>query len=154
MNKSSSAGQRIFCPSLRYEKWEIHTVFPHFPYLVWRQNLSLPVLVDLIRASLTVQTDAKSQKYLLIRFPQSVLHTHPSKLYRDKAADRYPPRPIESCQNGQAARLPSNFPSGIHPAFSGEMAYQGQTAAAQPFCQLSDTADNGTAVKQKGTVSK
>jgi len=36
--------------------------------------------------------------------------------------------------------LPSNFPSGIHPAFSGEMAYQGQTAAAQPFCQLSDTA--------------
>jgi len=76
------------------------------------------------------------------------LHTHPSKLYRDKAADRYPPRPIESCQNGQAARLPSNFPSGIHPAFSGEMAYQGQTATAQPFCQLSDTADNGTAVRE------
>ena len=140
MNKSSSAGQRIFCPSLRYEKWEIHTVFPHFPYLVWRQNLSLPVLVDLIRASLTVQTDAKSQKYLLIRFPQSVLHTHPSKLYRDKAADRYPPlRSIESCQNAQTARLPSKSPLKIRPAFPGEMAYQGQTAAAEPFCQLSDS---------------
>ena len=40
-----------FAPSLRYEKWEIHTVFPHFPYLVWRQNLSLSALVDLFRAS-------------------------------------------------------------------------------------------------------
>lgn len=28
------------------------------------------------------------------------------------------------------------------------MAYQGQTAAAEPFCQLSDTAGNGTAVKK------
>jgi hypothetical protein len=28
------------------------------------------------------------------------------------------------------------------------MAYQGQTAAAQPFCQLSYTADNGTAVRE------
>lgn len=27
------------------------------------------------------------------------------------------------------------------------MAYQGQTAAAEPFCQLSDTAGNGTAEK-------
>ena len=37
---------------LRFEKWEIHTVFPHFPNLAWKQNLSLPALADLIRASL------------------------------------------------------------------------------------------------------
>ena len=102
MNKSSSADSGSFTPSLRYEKWEIHTVFPHFPYLVWRQNLSLPVLADLIRASLTVQTDAKSQKYLLIRFPQSVLHTHPSHCTAIRQPTDNPPRPIESCQNVQA----------------------------------------------------
>ena len=37
---------------LRYPKWEIHKVFLHFGYLAWKQNLSLPALADLIRASL------------------------------------------------------------------------------------------------------
>lgn len=123
MNKSSSAGQRIFCPSLRYEKWEIHTVFPHFPYLVWRQNLSLPVLVDLIKASLTVQTDAKSQKYLLIRFPQSVLHTHPSKHTHPSNCTAIrqptdnPPKAYRKLSERAGARLPSKSPLEYDPAF-------------------------------------
>ena len=117
MNKSSSAGQRIFCPSLRYEKWEIHTVFPHFPYLVWRQNLSLPVLVDLIRASLTVQTDAKSQEYLLIRFPQSVLHTHPSNCTAIRQPTDNPPqglsKAVRTCRRAFAFQIPLGIRSGI-----------------------------------------
>ena len=117
MNKSSSAGQRIFCPSLRYEKWEMHTVFPHFPYLVWRQNLSLPVLVDLIRASLTVQTDAKSQEYLLIRFPQSVLHTHPSNCTAIRQPTDNPPqglsKAVRTCRRAFAFQIPLGIRSGI-----------------------------------------
>ena len=44
-------GSGSFAPSLRFEKWEIHTVFLHFPNLAWEQNLSLPALADLFRAS-------------------------------------------------------------------------------------------------------
>ena len=36
------------------EKWEIHTVFRHFPSFAWEQNPSLPALANLIRASLDI----------------------------------------------------------------------------------------------------
>ena len=52
---------------LRFEKWEIHTVFPHFPNLAWKQNLSLPALADLIRASLVFAMLLHSKKSL---FPE------------------------------------------------------------------------------------
>ena len=41
-----------FAPMPQDEKWEIHTVFLHFPSLAWEQNPSLPALADLISGSL------------------------------------------------------------------------------------------------------
>ena len=38
LNKSSAAEQRIFSPTLRYPKWEIHPVFHHFEYLNWSKK--------------------------------------------------------------------------------------------------------------------
>ena len=42
-----------FVPIVQYEKWEIHPVFPHFPYFRLRQNLSPNLLVPLCGAALT-----------------------------------------------------------------------------------------------------
>ena len=36
-----------FAPIVQYEKWEIHPVFPHFPYFRWDQNISPKLLAPL-----------------------------------------------------------------------------------------------------------
>ena len=36
-----------FAPIVQYEKWEIHKVFPHFPYFRLGQNISPNLLVPL-----------------------------------------------------------------------------------------------------------
>ncbi len=36
-----------FAPIVQYEKWEIHPVFPHFPYFRSGQNLSSNLLAPL-----------------------------------------------------------------------------------------------------------
>ena len=36
-----------FAPIVQYEKWEIHPVFPHFPYFRLEQNLTPNLLVPL-----------------------------------------------------------------------------------------------------------
>ena len=36
-----------FAPIVQYEKWEIHPVFPHFPYFRSGQNLSPNLLAPL-----------------------------------------------------------------------------------------------------------
>ena len=36
-----------FAPIVQYEKWEIHPVFPHFPYFRLGQNLALNLLAPL-----------------------------------------------------------------------------------------------------------
>lgn len=48
-----------YCAAVASTSWltgaaclRVHTVFPHFPNLAWKQNLSLPALADFIRASL------------------------------------------------------------------------------------------------------
>ena len=41
-----------FAPIVQYEKWEIHPVFPHFPYFRSGQNLSPNLLVPLCGAAL------------------------------------------------------------------------------------------------------
>ncbi|MBP3304649.1 MAG: hypothetical protein J6L24_01635, partial [Oscillospiraceae bacterium] len=41
-----------FAPPVQFEKQEIHPVFLCFPNLPGNQNLSLPALADLIRASI------------------------------------------------------------------------------------------------------
>ena len=38
---------RSFTPIVQYEKWEIHPVFPHFPYFRLGQNLSPNLLAPL-----------------------------------------------------------------------------------------------------------
>ena len=52
LNKSPTADDGAFPPILRFEKWEIHKVFRHFPNLVLTKNLSPSTAVDFIRASL------------------------------------------------------------------------------------------------------
>lgn len=52
LNNSASAEQRIFRPTGKYEKREIDTVFPPFPYLPVSRDLSLPAFASLFRASL------------------------------------------------------------------------------------------------------
>ena len=42
-----------FAPIVQYEKWEIHPVFPHFPYFRLCQNLSPNLLAPLCGAALT-----------------------------------------------------------------------------------------------------
>ena len=58
LNKSPTADDGSFPPILRFEKWEIHKVFRHFPNLVLTKNLS-PSTADLNRAS----QDIFSQEY-------------------------------------------------------------------------------------------
>ena len=41
-----------FTPIVQYEKWEIHKVFPHFPYFRLGQNLTPNLLVPLCGAAL------------------------------------------------------------------------------------------------------
>ena len=41
-----------FSPIVQYEKWEIHPVFPHFPYFRLCQNLSPNLLAPLCGAAL------------------------------------------------------------------------------------------------------
>ena len=41
-----------FAPIVQYEKWEIHPVFPHFPYFRLCQNLSPNLLAPLCGAAL------------------------------------------------------------------------------------------------------
>ena len=41
-----------FAPIVQYEKWEIHKVFPHFPYFRLGQNLTPNLLVPLCGAAL------------------------------------------------------------------------------------------------------
>ena len=36
-----------FAPIVQYEKWEIHKVFPHFPYFRLGQNISPNLLAPL-----------------------------------------------------------------------------------------------------------
>ena len=36
-----------FAPIVQYEKWEIHKVFPHFPYFRLEQNLAPNLLAPL-----------------------------------------------------------------------------------------------------------
>ena len=43
---------RSFAPIVQYEKWEIHPVFPHFPYFRLCQNLSPNLLAPLCGAAL------------------------------------------------------------------------------------------------------
>ena len=45
-----------FAPIVQYEKWEIHSVFPHFPYFRLCQNLSPNLLAPLCGATLTFLT--------------------------------------------------------------------------------------------------
>ena len=52
LTKSSAAEQRIFCPTVQFEKQEIHKVFLCFPNLRLRQNLALTALVDFVIASI------------------------------------------------------------------------------------------------------
>ena len=52
LNKSPSAASGSFAPAFVYKNLEIHKVFRRFLSQNLRQNLSLPALVDLIRASL------------------------------------------------------------------------------------------------------
>ena len=52
LNKSPTADDGSFPPILRFEKREIHTVFPRFSNLVLTKNLSPSTAADLIRASL------------------------------------------------------------------------------------------------------
>ena len=44
-----------FAPIAQYEKWEIHPVFPHFPYFRSGQNLSPNFLVPLCGVALIIQ---------------------------------------------------------------------------------------------------
>ena len=44
-----------FAPIVQYEKWEIHPVFPHFPYFRLCQNLSPNLLAPLCGAALITQ---------------------------------------------------------------------------------------------------
>ena len=41
-----------FAPIVQYEKWEIHKVFPHFPYFRLGQNLSPNLLAPLCGVAL------------------------------------------------------------------------------------------------------
>ena len=41
-----------FAPIVQYEKWEIHPVFPHFPYFRLDQNLSPNFLAPLCGVAL------------------------------------------------------------------------------------------------------
>ena len=41
-----------FAPIVQYEKWEIHPVFPHFPYFRSGQNLSPNLLAPLCGVAL------------------------------------------------------------------------------------------------------
>ena len=43
-----------FVPIVQYEKWEIHPVFPHFPYFRLCQNLSPNLLAPLCGAALEI----------------------------------------------------------------------------------------------------
>ena len=52
LNKSPTADDGSFPPILRFEKREIHTVFPRFSNLVLTKNLSPSTAADLIRTSL------------------------------------------------------------------------------------------------------
>lgn len=52
LNNSSAAEQRISPPSVQFEKWERHSVFPHFSNFRLRKNLLLSALASLFRASL------------------------------------------------------------------------------------------------------
>ena len=62
MPKQKSLGQhrtmgaagfsRSFVPIVQYEKWEIHPVFPHFPYFRLGQNLSPNLLATLCGVAL------------------------------------------------------------------------------------------------------
>ena len=56
LNKSPTADDGSFPPILRFEKREIHTVFPRFSNLVLTKNLSPSTAADLIRTSLTVHS--------------------------------------------------------------------------------------------------
>ena len=47
-----------FAPIEQYEKWEIHKVFPHFPYFRLGQNLTPNLLVPLCGAALETVTQA------------------------------------------------------------------------------------------------
>ena len=42
-----------FAPIVQYEKWEIHKVFPHFPYFRLGQNLALNLLAPLCGIALS-----------------------------------------------------------------------------------------------------
>ena len=44
-----------FVPTVQYEKWEIHKVFPHFSYFRLRQNLSPNLLAPLCGAALNCE---------------------------------------------------------------------------------------------------
>ena len=43
-----------FAPIVQYEKWEIHRVFPHFPYFRWGQNLTPNLLAPLCGVALGI----------------------------------------------------------------------------------------------------
>ena len=43
---------RPFAPIVQYEKWKIHTVFPHFPYFRLGQNLQPNLLAPLYGVAL------------------------------------------------------------------------------------------------------
>ena len=50
-----------FPPIVQYEKWEIHTVFPHFSYFRLGQNLASNLLAPL--CGVTLKNPPKSDKY-------------------------------------------------------------------------------------------
>ena len=50
-----------FAPIVQYEKWEIHPVFPHFPYFRSGQNLSPNLLAPLCGVALNLSAEFASK---------------------------------------------------------------------------------------------
>ena len=117
MNKSFSAGQRIFCPQPSVRKMGNTYSIPAFSIPCLETKSLAASSRRFNQSSLTVQTDAKSQKYLLIRFPQSVLHTHPSNCTAIRQPTDNPPKAYRKLSERAGARLPSKSPLEYDPAF-------------------------------------
>ena len=117
MNKSSSAGQRIFCPQPSVRKMGNTYSIPAFSIPCLETKSLAASSRRFNQSSLTVQTDAKSQKYLLIRFPQSVLHTHPSNCTAIRQPTDNPPqglsKAVRTCRRAFAFQIPLGIRSGI-----------------------------------------
>jgi len=52
-----------FAPIVQHEKWEIHPVFPHFPYFRSGQNLSPNLLTPLCGVALSFCQKKEERQY-------------------------------------------------------------------------------------------